>query len=481
MKYRYSPKILFIGMTEGAPDWARTVFRASTDLYWVSRNSSELGIVDDEGRASTLTDPLTGPTIIVTANDDDPELVDAVQAIWRDAGLEPPQALPAPAQGEEPGKLTNALMTIQARLVQDAARRNVSLLKQVAALRQSSEDLNLALAHLIKKMKGDEGTAKAVYEPVPHGDGVVLPPSKTLRQRIPISVVPQLIGGLSCYVTTDKSAALTMQVWSEERQQVIYEHRFDASPGLSVLFLPFGSPLKFNAKLLDLLVTNEGSGEVMLGTALCESPEERAQIDGAPDLESHHALRLDLWSHSDTKAGTHPLPGFRVSRTLSNHYLAEFKKRTPEFSDRNWLNLPKEGGLLVHPLPNTTAIASLEEFPVSGRLCKVSCDVMARHVAKSTILACVSVTRKAVDPDTLEEVNEYASGSAAERFEEIARTEWIPVVPGTQKDFSLSLDVSDCHLKDCHLNLMTTTSGESTSHAHFIFKEVALTIEQDLS
>lgn len=470
MLFDSTPKIILDAPEGEPPTWLSEALSPRADLLVLARGPDGPTLRDAVGASLPLAHPLTAATLLVTLGPETAgSALDAAAALWTEAGLDAPPRLAVADSAESLGTVAGALLDLQAAFVRDAARRNVDLLQQVAALREVTEDQNAAFAQALDILAGPEENARLIHGATAFGPGLPLAPDARVVQRLPISIHPRLIGGVSLRVETPEATILTLSIWSEELQVTLGHHRFELDPGRFVLQMPLALQDGITPKLLDLVVENGGFAPIHVETALCESPDERAVTDGPEDF----ALRVDLYGPKPLDARSLPIEAWEGHAVAGTDTLAAFEKKTPGNDARNWLNVARRDKLLVHPLPDATAIASLDRVPVDGVPTGVSALLQLRAQAASMVFACISVTTKALDFEDVEEAEAFATGDTAESFGEIARTDWHAVLPGTEQEIALDWTPPARGRPDLKINLMTTTRGQSTACTNFWFRNLA--------
>lgn len=476
MKHKFSSKILCVAADEAAFRECVSVFAEQAEVYRVTEDAEgRIVLVTSGGGAEPLLNPLLGPTVLALFDTDvPPALIAQISAVWEDALLPAPMQADATAGSTGLKQIGLSLMSLQTGLVTDAMRRNVSLLTQVAALRQRCENLNTVVGGLKQMISQTQsGAHRLLYESTPWGEPVTLQPSQKATQRLPIAVMPSLIGAVSLTVSATRNTSLTARLVSVETDTVVEELSVPLASGKHLFFMPVRDTMDPNARFVDIEFENTGTAPLALETALQESPEEALRMAGGAEIEGGaRSLNLSLWSPGPGKGTSFETESTRRLIPSWDIWRNSAKPLTPGFESREWVAKRGAGGLLIHPLPETTAIASCPLKARGAPYVGVQGQFSLADKAASVVQLRLILTADEPTFETAEEAAAFAAADATEA--DIARGAWENVPPGSSRPAAVFADTGQ---RDCFLNIAVTTNGQAVDFAHFLASGLELIVE----
>jgi len=498
LEFRSGPKIIYIEGDGDGIEFARRlqngfgdtakVYRARLDGDRVFLSLMEAGANHGE---EVLENPLIGPLVVcrnVPAQNDDP-----LNAIWTDSGLEVPETV---IVDEEAGLDTvwRALLRVHEAMMRSAARRNVDMLAQIAVLRRQVEDLTVLSQTLFTVTAMDSaGAHRLLYEATAYGADRMLRPGSTARQRLPVTILPSLIGAVSLDVSAVAHSELQFDLVVTEKEEVSAAQTVAISPGETTLFVRVDNLIDPNARLVDIRIQNTGGSPVILKSAQQESPEEQLFIsDEGEGTDRVGSLNLAVWSHGPNPLLQASAEKPRLALRPHKSWREDASPLTPGFEERGWLAKRGNDGLLVHPLP-AGAIA-VAVCPVQGGLAFNGLTLRASlpSKAKGAVDVRLIATGAPLGLESREEVNAFAMGDATqgapakqlanviyqrhastgEPFEgELARGAWTMVMPGTERPLGISWEIP---VKSVYLHVATFSGDRSTGNAHLVVSDLQL-------
>lgn len=385
MLHKFGAKILCVGASQDAFASCAQAFGDQALVlaaHWT--DEGPVTLTGPDGATQLLTNPAQGPTIIAGFAPDQDAIIETITHIWTDALQPAPVFVDVADTPEALNGVQTALMEIQTGLMTDAMRRNVDLLGQVAALRLRAENLNTTVTTLKEVLVRSQGDAACLlHEGKRWGEPIALAPGRGAVQRLPIAVLPAIIGAVSATVVAKAASSLTLTVRAVDYDQVLGHLALDLPSGRHIAFVPLTDEINPNARYVEIRFENTGAEDVALEGAFQESPEEGLRLDGDTKDAADAAVRsarLGLWSVGP-KAGK----GAAQAATRGTSYEVSSNRRrlvaswdiwrnnaarlTPGFEQRDWVAKRGSDGLMVHPLPDTVAIAGC---PVKGRAARLS-------------------------------------------------------------------------------------------------------------
>lgn len=477
-KHKFSTKVICLTDQKDRVGHCAAAFGSEADVYQLRREPGNAPVLYPAGksRGSPLEHPLTGPTVLALYEDTPEGLADEVAAIWQDAGLPVPGRAKIGAPEAGLAGVSEALLKLQSQLVTDAMRRNASLLTQIAALRQRCEDLNTQVSGLRDVMALNQtGSHRLLHEPKSWSADITLKPGQHVVQRLPVVILPSLIGAVSASVRAQGYGQITARLTSVEDNTVQEETVLDLSPGTHVLFMPLQTSINPNLRLLDIAFENTGETPIALQQGLQESPEEAARVDGqTPQDDTMRSIRLGVWSHG--AGATSSYKTTRVRRQLASWDVWRNQARplTPGFEAREWVARRGWNALLVHPLPDAFSVASCpvkaKPEPFNGVQVQVTLPERAFSVIRLRLILTETEPKFA----TAEEAAAYALADTS--GDEIARSPWTQIIPGCEQPVSL---VADRTLEEGYMIVALTTDGHPVDHGHLTLTNLHMIIEDD--
>lgn len=429
-----------------------------------------------DGSTETLVNPLLGPTVIVCFAEKTAKSthVVAVRKVWEDARQPLPTLVNVFKEAGDLAGVQQELLAIQSGLVTDAMQRNVDLLKQVAALRLLSENLNTVVSGLRDILIRNQGGAhRLLYEGKPWGDKIEVKPGQTLRQRFPVSVMPSLIGAVSFEVSGAANCNVKVTMFAVDHDEIIATKISTLPSGKHMIFLPIQTEISPNFRFIDIVIENTGITDITLDGALQESPEEGVRFDGdTSDDQDVRSILFCVWTPGPGKSTVHELSSTRRLVPSLDVWRNGAEKATPGFEQRDWVSKRGPDGLMVHPLPNTAAVAccplKAREGPFVGARMgfslpeKASCSVKARLI----------ITQQQTKFENTADALIFANATTTNG--EIARSDWLTVAPGTSRP---AIVFANVNMAEGFLNIAVVANDHDIAFGHFIASGLELVVE----
>lgn len=475
MLYKYSPKILFAEFEKDIFREYSKIFSTSADVFFVEYDNDDgcVRISDQAGEKRELQNPLTGPTVLVNFQEIDNDFAHQINSIWNNANLEPPTHVSLNERSVSPITISQNMLDIQSGIVTDAMRRNVDLLAQVATLRQHCEDMNTVADGLIDLMNLRQSNRRnLLFSSNPIDLPITLKPGQSLTQRLPVVILPSLIGAISTPVKAERQTRISAKIvpvdanWTEEVRNL------DIEPGRQLLFAAFEKMVNPNSRVINFILTNTGDHDVELEQALLESPDERAEISGT-DRSDIWSIRLDIWSLGYKESGTFQLDSRRYIQSW-DIWRNGAKRLTPGFKDRDWLEKRLSNSLLVHPLPDATAVACSPVIARQSKFSGAQVQLSLQEKAESVVFVRMILTTKMPSFTSENEAKIYAEALPETVEGEIVRSDWVEVPPGTARPLMVD---STGKFHEAFICFATTTRRGPIDYAHLICSDLTLFID----
>lgn len=475
--YKFTSKVLMFSDSKGGEALiksSRTQLNGVAEVYAGSISGGDLLVAAEGAEPQPLKNPLTGTVVVAApkaALSDD--LKAAVSAVWEDANLPAPAFVAVSAKN-----LTPVVVALSAGLnhrLQVTAQRNVDLLNQVAVLRERCEDMSVVTESLRKVLNFESSdTHKMIYELQDTGNMITLPAGGTAYQRLPITILPSLIGGVSFTAASqDEGGQLQAELYSIELDKVLQSNSFDLPKKRSMIFLAPENDISPNTKMVELVLRNTGSSDIKLRGALQETPEEqfRHGSDAVDPNAPAESLMLNLWSQGPRGSELHGVGSRKFQVTAWDKWRNHAERGTPGFEERKWLEKRGQNSLLVHPLPKTFAVAICPITRKTRPYYGLQLNVKLPDKAKAAVDTRFVVSKKKLAFKTPKDVAEFSSQFAGDNADELYRSDWMSVAPGTTFDVTMQWATPT---EDCFMYVINTTNGRSQVAAIFTVSDLKL-------
>lgn len=482
MRFKSIPKILVVTEPvagKALADGLQQSSGAEAVVYTVVPKGDDLMLIRAEGGPDgpdaedlPLVNPLTGGTLVVApdAAEDDP-LLERIASIWTDANLPAPHRITQ--RDGSADEALRLLLGMARTTTREMAEQNVDLLNQIATLRLLSEDLsmeNTSLRDLVAFKNAD--FHHQLYELRALQDRFTLNPGESIRQRLPITVIPSLVGAVSFTAWSLVQGALKLRVHAIETAACLQETGIDLVPGRNQVFVRFEQAFTPTMKLIDLEFEVTGSAPIELRMAQQESPEEQVRRDGTFLDEPVWAgsIYLNIWSEGPRR--TKVTPGVPRRRVVPawDLWRNSAQRCTPGFASRNWLHKIGHNGLLVHPITAAYSVAQ--------------CRIAQKHAGVVGVVFRVSLPASSSSPVdfrtvfTPGEVGVFKDQTACDDYaeqdlagNEVWRSAWSTLEPGESRMLTIEWDAPQL---EGYMVMIASVGASSDQGCHFTVSDLKL-------
>ena len=476
MMYKYSPKIVCLLNLEISEMISQEIFNIYSDVanIYVGRRSDEIIYVseltsDGLQQETVLKNPFTGITIFVVEEHFDGKKIEQITSIWTDAKLDSPRIITI--SDDYRSHIFTDITRAYILNSENSAKRNVNLLNQIAILRKRCEEYNIVNNELIKLLdQKNQGIHNLLCELIEVDGYIEILKSQNARQRLPITVLPSLIGAISFDIWSDGEGKIEVELYSVEHNCSHQINRFDVID--NIIFVKIENLFRPGQKIIDLIIRNIGEHTLYLNAALQESPEEKLFIESANlkrDAGLLQSMALSVWSPA---SGTSRMfKGNHTHRQLEplDDWRNKAEKGTLGFEDRNWLH-KRSLGLMIHPLPAAIALAICPIRPRKGRFSGFQLEISLPKESFSIVEIQFIVGLTNLKFSTQSEISNF-SKTPPPGFEELYRSEWISIMPGTQKNL---IRFWDRPITEAYLYVLNTTNGKPPDFARLTVSDLKL-------
>ena len=481
MMYKYSPKIVCLLRCEIQEIFSQEMFNIYSDIadIYTCRRSDEIIYIseltsDGLQQETILKNPLTGITIFVVEEHFDGKKIEQITSIWTDAKLDSPRIITI--SDDYKSHIFTAITRAYILNSENSAKRNVNLLNQTAILRKRCEEYSIVNDKLMELLdQKNEGIHNLLFELIEVDGHIEILKSQNARQRLPITVLPSLIGAISFDIWSDGESKIEVELYSVEHNCSHQINRFDVFKTYNTIFVQIKNLFWPGQKLIDLIIRNIGEHTLYLNVALQESPEEKLFIESANPKRDANLLRsmaLSVWSHASGTSRVFESNNHILRRQLEplDDWRNRVEKCTPGFNERDWIQKRGRTGLMFQSLSATIALGICPIRPRKGKFSGFQLEISLRKETATIVEVQFIVGLTKLQFSTQSEISNF-SNIPPFGFEELYRSEWISIMPGTQKNL---IRFWDRPITEAYLYILNRANRKVVDFAQVVVSDLKL-------